>query len=1470
MAGIATVELSNHLGVPVRIGKVDIEWINRIVLEDVYLEDQNGGVLLDASHLSAGFELWPLLEKKFVFRTVRIFGFTFKLNKKTPEDPLNLQFVIDAFASKDTIKKDTRIDMRLNSIVMRRGNFSYEILSVPTTPGKFNAKHIDIKNISANISVKELTTNSLNAHIKKMSFDEEAGLSLEKLSLQINANRDSAIIHNLQLKLPETDFRISEARIDLKNIESIEGLVNNAPVKLAIAPSKIRLSDLRTFVPAFSNFKEIIDLSAEAAGYINNINLKRLSLNYSNKIEFLGRMELKGITTPEDTYLYGQVTRMQITNAGIKGIVNNFSEKPVNLPEPVNHLGTLHFNGDISGFLDNLVAYGKLSSDIGTIETDLNFGHDKNKQIGTFVKGHIGSSDLNIKKLFKEGNPYGNARFSINIDALRPVNGHFSGQIEANILNFDYLNYNYKNLLFSGAFEKNGFDGKIHIDDPNGYLLAEGRFLDRGKNSVFNFTADIKHFRPDSLHLTQKYEAPDISFSMNADFTGNNIDNIEGEIQVDSLSFITTPSAFYLDNLLITASGEKSDRKLQIKSDLVNGEINGAYSFKTIVPVFLNTLQNHIPSLVKSNRKKQWKKEENNFSLLLTIENTEALSNTLKLPFTVIKQTRLTGFYNDLYDKFRLEGYLPKFNIGNSMFESGYLTCDNQKGEIDVKLKLINYNKKGTRNYIDLQADANEDKINTHFTWANNKETDFKASFGTSTVFLKEEDEKGKISTRIETAINPEYLTINDSTWTLSPSVISIENGRIEIDRFYASHGDEYLLIDGAISKNPADILLLDLKDIELSYIFNTVNIEVLKFGGKATGTVNVQDVFNSRMLNTDLEIKNFSFNQVTFGQLNLFSEWDDTQQGILMLGTIYKNDSTWTDINGYIYPVGKKSGLSLYFDANDIDLAFLKPFMENITSDVGGYGSGLIHLHGSFKNISVEGSALVRDGIIGIDFLNTKYSFTDSLYLSKDRISAKGMTILDKHGNPGKVDLNVEHNHFRNFKFSINVNAENMLVYDVPEKQNPMLYGSVLANGSARVSGNEKLINIDVSMQSAPNTAMNFNFMGANKASEYDFISFVDKSALLKDSTTVAADSVLVADQNDTNDEEGTEIRMNILLDITPDAKVELVVDPVAGDRLKATGSGSVQIEYGTKTDLRMYGGVDIHSGSYNFSLQQLIHKDFKIGEGSSVDFRGDPFDANMDINAIYSLTANIGDLEPSLVEQSGRANVPVNCILEISGQLRNPMIKFDIQLPGTNTEVERMVKGLVDTDEMMSLQIIYLLVLNKFYTPSYMGTNSNELNAVASSALSSQLSGILNSLTDKVQIGTNIRTSQDGVSDTEFEMLLSSQLLDNRLLFNGNFGVRNSLNQESTFIGEFDLEYKLTPTGEIRLKAYNHANDMYRYQRQSLTTQGIGIMYRKDFTDFSEIFRRRKRLPLLPPTPATLPQDSVSTQQTTLIKHE
>ena len=283
VATTATRELSERLGVPVRIGNVDIEWFNRLVLENLYLEDESGTVLFDANHVSAGFEILPLLNGRIVFSTVRLFGFSVNLHKETPADKLNLQFVIDAFASKDTVKKQSNIDLRFNSILIRRGNFRYDVKNAATTPGKFNAKHIDIRNISAKISMKH-STRTAQCQYQEDEFRRGSGFSLNKLSLNIVANKDSAIINNFEIKLPETDLKIDRAHIHTGEAVSASDLLDHSPVELNIAPSQICLKDLSAFVPAFRNFSETIELSAEASGYINNIGLKRLTLKYSDKM----------------------------------------------------------------------------------------------------------------------------------------------------------------------------------------------------------------------------------------------------------------------------------------------------------------------------------------------------------------------------------------------------------------------------------------------------------------------------------------------------------------------------------------------------------------------------------------------------------------------------------------------------------------------------------------------------------------------------------------------------------------------------------------------------------------------------------------------------------------------------------------------------------------------------------------------------------------------------------------------------------------------------------------------------------------------------------------------------------------------------------------------------------------------------------------------------------------------------------
>jgi len=59
------------------------------------------------------------------------------------------------------------------------------------------------------------------------------------------------------------------------------------------------------------------------------------------------------------------------------------------------------------------------------------------------------------------------------------------------------------------------------------------------------------------------------------------------------------------------------------------------------------------------------------------------------------------------------------------------------------------------------------------------------------------------------------------------------------------------------------------------------------------------------------------------------------------------------------------------------------------------------------------------------------------------------------------------------------------------------------------------------------------------------------------------------------------------------------------------------------------------------------------------------------------------------------------------------------------------------------------------------------------------------------------------------------------------------------TNFIGDFDIRYYLA--GGLSLKGYNKTNDRY-FSRTSLTTQGVGLVFQRDF-DRLLPYRKRKK---------------------------
>jgi hypothetical protein len=186
------------------------------------------------------------------------------------------------------------------------------------------------------------------------------------------------------------------------------------------------------------------------------------------------------------------------------------------------------------------------------------------------------------------------------------------------------------------------------------------------------------------------------------------------------------------------------------------------------------------------------------------------------------------------------------------------------------------------------------------------------------------------------------------------------------------------------------------------------------------------------------------------------------------------------------------------------------------------------------------------------------------------------------------------------------------------------------------------------------------------------------------------------------------------------------------------------------------------------------------------------------------------------------------------MSDQLFNPILKFSVELPQSDESVQSQVNSMINSEEMLMRQIIYLLVFNRFYTPEYLQNTQNvglnETYSLLSSTLTGQINSWLSKLTDVFTMGFNFRTDGEGeTASQEYEANFQIHPI-NQLIINGNFGYRYNDLSNRPFFGDLDIEYLLTDNGKLRAKAYTHTVDKYSL-RQANTVQGVGFVFKHDF---------------------------------------
>jgi hypothetical protein len=321
-------------------------------------------------------------------------------------------------------------------------------------------------------------------------------------------------------------------------------------------------------------------------------------------------------------------------------------------------------------------------------------------------------------------------------------------------------------------------------------------------------------------------------------------------------------------------------------------------------------------------------------------------------------------------------------------------------------------------------------------------------------------------------------------------------------------------------------------------------------------------------------------------------------------------------------------------------------------------------------------------------------------------------------------------------------------------------------------------------------------------------------------------------------------EIKMD--LDVTPDAEVQLLIDPKAGDVIRGRGSGNLNISLNRLDEFRILGDYTIDEGEYLFTLQNILNKKFDVESGGKVTFNGDVENAEIDLTADYKNLKT--SLYPILPDEKYNVRVSVEPQLKLSGKLFNPVVGLNIYLPNADEELRTLVRNAITSEEEMSRQFLYLLVMNSFYADpnTRAGLNTTETGTSAAvvtttEMLSNQVSNWLSQISNDFDVGFVYRPSTKDINSQELQVALSTQLLNDRVTINGNFDVRGANNPEGTpLTGDFDIEYKLTE--KVRLKVFNRYNNVYSGKGVPYT-QGVGIFFKQDFNRFSDLLKKRDK---------------------------
>jgi hypothetical protein len=1338
----------------------------------------------------------------------------------------NFQYVVEHIRANQKEGKSNRIfidKILLDSSVMR-----YYQPPLGEVHGKMNHFDLYFSDLNIFMSDMEIFGSRVESYIDSAFFKDKSGLALHHVDGDFVTDTNELSLYNMSFFPGKSEF-YGDFGFHFSSMADFADFNNLVQIKSDLHDSRLCINDLIYFADSIKTHEKEVFIDGQVQGEVVDLRSKNLELKFGDASIYRGSARLTGLPDIRETFLDFNISDFDILFSDIHSLIPRIS-----FPEYFYESDQLNFKGRFTGFVNDFVAYGQLNTALGKLETDLSFKIPVNEKVPDY-SGNISLHDFELGKFLGKDSLLGKVDMSGSVvgHGLKMDNIH--AQIDAKANYIDFNQYRYRDLTFDGLLTNKLFKGGVVIADNNLQMDFNGS-IDLSQNKpYYKFKADIKHSNLHALNfLTDKLL---LSCMMEFDLQANNLDDAEGRVIMLDADLQTMNEDYAISTLLLEADYNFGLKEIHLKSELAEADVTGIFSYSRIPDLFLHIISDYFdPSLFP---KPRLLNGDEFITFSVKLHNTSFINKLVRSKVVFDNNSSIKGELSNAGKDVRLITSIPGLHVKDMHFNKLFINASKDKGNLVVYSsfgQVLNKDSLLAEN-LNMSASSNPDKLNFNVYFYNKRFQNHISLFGDA---LLRKDSFNLVLN------NSYFLGQNNMKWDIRSDTIRVNyDPVIDIPSLEISHGDNSIKAYGVISKKGDKPLRVILENTDFAVIEPYIPRKLDDFSGVLNGQLVIYDLLGQLYFDAAILSNPFYFRGQELGILSLSSNHDIQSANTNIQASLYSSDlDDILDVNGYIDFIEEKA-LDLVVEIPQTDAHYFQPFVDNLVKDLGGELNGDLRFKGPLTNYSVSGSAHFYKTAFTLGYTKVRYTLSnDFVKINEKSINLNQIAFRDDFGNKGLFFGEVKHNYFQDFELRIGVLAENLLGIHTTEKDNSIYYGDAFVTGRLDILGPLDAIKMDMKLKSEDQTDFKLIAYDDNSFSNYNFIKFTNVNNQSR--------PLYVESSNG--------ISLNLDMEITPDADIQIIFDPLTNDIISANGNGLLKLQVDDLGNTNMFGTFYIEKGEYTFVALDLLKRKFSVKKGSEITWMGDPFQAEANIEAVYKVDASVYNLIKNseyLTDEKKapfkQKTFPVEAKLLLTESLFAPTVNLDFEILQTSSMsgseqsliLDQQVRNIKSDEQELNKQVISLLVLNGFLPPETgivsESSFENSLNANVGSLFSTQISQWLSGLSSNLgskyinnfQFGVNW-VAENQEYQREFDLIASGNLLNDRIELSGSYDVEN-------VNADFQVNYQPFKGRNLRLKVFSRTDNNPVYQ-EDIKRQGFGVYIKREFDTWGELFRKNK----------------------------